>query len=149
MLAQPNVGVRQRPTSEVRLTVIGRAWAGVLTVVVISTSGCDYECIYDVRGRAPSPDGRQDAVTYVSSCGSMVSSRWGVALVPGGTDLTTENQVRVLHYADSLSGSSSSLRPATATWRPDGTLQVGYDARADVITKVAVVGRTSVIYDVD
>jgi hypothetical protein len=131
------------------LTVFRRPWLGALAVVVVSASGCNYDCNYDVLSRVPSPDGRQDAVTYVASCGAMVGSRWGVSVVPVGASVTTENQARILHYADSLRGSGRSLRRATARWRPDGTLEVGYDARADVITKVAVMSRTPVIYRVD
>ena len=119
-------------------------------MVVMSTSGCpNYECRYDVLSRTPSPDGRQDVVTYVSSCGAMVSSRWGVALVPVGANVTTDNQARILHYADSTRGPGSSLRPATATWRPDGTLEVSYDARADVIIKLTVMSRIPVVYHVE
>ena len=112
-----------------------------LAVASVTLSGCGWECVYDTNSTMRSPDGRYDAVIYDKSCGAMVGAREGISLVEAGDSLTARTDIRVLYYDPVADGK----RP-TVSWSADGALAVQYDARATVITQLAVVARIPVRY---
>ena len=116
-----------------------RAIVGLALLAIVACA--HWPCDYHPDTRSRSPDGQYDVVRYWKSCGAMMGSRYGISLVRAGSELTGETDIRVFYYAR-----GGAMRPATATWKPDGSLEIMHDAKAEVITQLIVVSGIPVSY---